>query len=423
MAGYKWVNTSWAYDLIVYALSRFTGFFGLSIAGAAVSTLTFYLAVKSAKTSLWQTSALALFYFWLMKGVVWEGLRSQMLGLLFLSVLMNVLSSSNIPKKIIFFLLLLFFFWANIHGSFVLGLFILGVAVLVKFLIRELHSGRSILAASFLPSVVATLFNPFTYQNYIEIFRHFNNPLLKNIVEWMPVKFSFSSVEYYFFLAYIVLLAIGFQKRNDFRDSAHFVISILFGVFAFTARHNWAIFVVVTLPFATLTLKEFSRTIGGIKREIALVSRTGVVALLFFALLIRLPKSHVWSYGFEDYCAFSSSCSEQLIQYLLKNPPVGHGLNKFSWGSYFIGRGVNVPVFIDGRMAIWSRDGFIPVTEYKRVYLLGDVKKFNDYHFDWVIAGHDFLLSEKMKSSTDMEEWAVAYSDSEATYFVRKQAR
>lgn len=421
MTGYEWINTSWFYDLIVYALSRSTGFFGLSAAGALVSTLTFYVAVKTAKLSLWQTGILAILYVFLVKGVVWEGLRSQMIGLLFLSILVHLLSKSDSSRKTIFFLPPLFFLWANIHGSFLLGLFILGITVLMKFLIHELGAQRVRLAIILVFSVFATLINPFSYRTYIEIFHHFNNPLLKNIVEWMPVKFSLRNVEYDVLLAYFVLLGVGFWKRSNLRDANFFMTAALFGFYALTARRNWAVFAVATLPFAALSLKTIARNIRpGQLQWITRISYIGIVALLIAAVVVRLPKFHIWPYSFENYCAFSSDCSEGLTQFLLKNPPVGHGLTKYSWGSYLIGRGVQAPTFIDGRMAIWTRDGFTPVTEYKRVYLLGDAKKFNDYHFDWLIVGNDFLLLDNVKSSTDFGEWTLIYSDDTAQYFVKK---
>lgn len=421
MTDYAWINTSWFYDLIVYALSRSTGFFGLSATGALISTLTFYVAVKTAKSSLWQTGVLAILYVFLVKGVVWEGLRSQMIGFLFLSILVHLLSKSDSSRKPIFCIPFLFFFWANTHGSFLLGLFILGIAVLMKFLIHELEAQRARLAIILVFSVFATLINPFSYRIYIEIFHHFNNPLLKNIVEWMPVKFSLTNVEYDVLLGYFVLLGIGFWRRNNVRDANFFMIAALFGFYALTARRNWAVFAVATLPFAALSLKTISRNIRSDWLQwTTWISYIGVVVLVTAAVVVRLPKFHIWSHTFEDYCMFSSGCSEGLTQFLLKSPPKGRGLNKYSWGSYLIGRGVQMQTFIDGRMAIWIRDGFTPVTEYKRIYLLGDTKKFNDSHFDWLIVGSDFLLLDRVKSSTDLGEWTVVYSDDKAQYFVRK---
>lgn len=421
MTGYDWVNTSWLYDPIVYILFQKTGFFGLSIAGTLVSTLTFYFSVKSTGVSEWQKGLLAVFYFWLVKGVAWEGLRSQMLGLLFLSIFVYTLSRIGTVKRGIFLIPLLFLFWANIHGSFVLGLFIFGIRILTTFLVRQLQSKHFVLITLFALSVLVTFLNPLTYHNYVEIFHHFNNPLLKNIVEWMPVKFSLLTVEWDFFLAYLMLLGVGFWKRKSGNDVAYLVVAILFGYLAFTARRYWSIFSVVTLPFAAIALKSLFKNSDLLEKMFTIGARIGIIISLAIVILIKLPKTHVWSYSFDDYCASSSGCSEGLVQYLLKNPPIGQGLNKYSWGSYFIGRGVQTPLFIDGRMAIWRQNGFIPVKEYKQIYLLGDAKKFNECHFDWVIAGNDFLLLDTLKFSKALGDWTVVYSDDKASYLVRTQ--
>src|SRR3990167_8945503 len=58
MPDYKWVNHSWASDLLVYFFFDKLGFFGVTILGAVVITLTFYFFAKAFRLSNWDKTIL-----------------------------------------------------------------------------------------------------------------------------------------------------------------------------------------------------------------------------------------------------------------------------------------------------------------------------------------------------------------------------
>ncbi len=134
MEGYEWINHSWLYDPLVYLIFKYFSFGGLSIAGAIVCLLSFYLGVKRHRLSYWQIGILALFFQNAMTRIIGQGLRSQVFALLLFSLLIYSLLEQRAGKKWSYFALpALFLAWANLHGSFPLGLAIFAVFLASDF--------------------------------------------------------------------------------------------------------------------------------------------------------------------------------------------------------------------------------------------------------------------------------------------------
>ena len=130
MPGYAWVNHSWLFDPLLYVIYTRFSFIGLSIAGALASVLTFYLSVRRAHLTYWQTAILAVFYAALTKDIIMQGLRSQVIGLPLLALLGELLARQRAGRDWPHWVLPgLFCFWANLHGSFLLGLVVFGTYV------------------------------------------------------------------------------------------------------------------------------------------------------------------------------------------------------------------------------------------------------------------------------------------------------
>ncbi|MBI4526221.1 MAG: hypothetical protein HY695_20680 [Deltaproteobacteria bacterium] len=425
MQGYEWVNHSWLFDPLLYVLFNQFSFFGLSIAGAIVALLAFYFAVKPFRLSYWQNAILAIAFGALMSPVLDHGLRSQVVGVLLLSYFMFVLLQAREGKTWTYLALPpLFLIWVNFHGSFLVGIILFTVFLFCDFFllfrsrIVSIPAHWARLFASFLASTAATFINPFTYHVYVEAVRHFRDPLLTHVLEWYPVELT-SPIGIYL-LIYTCFLALAFIMRRRLSDGPLIASSLLLSYLAFRALRNIALYVIVTLPFAALILKEVKLPVNRWKVQPWMI--IAVLALVLgFAHLRRVPR---FDFGMSDYCAYSSGCSERLTRYLLQNPPVGRGFNFYDWGGYLIGRGIPAKLFVDGRMHLWERQGYRPFLEHSRIYDWEDIKRFRDYRFDWVIAQTDSPLSRTLQSSNDqlgLGRWKKMFSDERGSYFVRVQ--
>jgi len=430
MEGYPWTNTSWLYDPLLYLIYTRFSFLGLSVAGAVAALGAFYFGIHPFRLSSWQKAVLAAVFATLTSGVVFQGLRSQVIALLLLSLLMLLLINLREGRTWTYFALpALFVLWANVHGSFVLGLVLFFIFLVGESLplTRTTPGGRprnlAYLPASFFSSVAVTFINPFTYSVYLETLGHFHAPVQHYVVEWMPENLS--GPLGYVLGAYTLFLGVGFVIRRRLSDAPYIAIALALLYLAFGARRDVAIYMVGTLPFAAMIIKDVPLRRGGYK-----MAALGLVALIALALEIEVfhrfrEFGRFVNYSMDDYCVHGPRFSVDLTRHLLDHPPRGRGFNVYDWGGYLIGRGVNAKLFIDGRMFIWERDGYRPIVDYARMYGDGDdLSMFRDYRFDWAIVERGKLLDQALERSSQglgLRRWEKRYGDRIASYYVRRE--
>jgi hypothetical protein len=431
MPGYEWVNHSWLYDLLLYVLYTRFSFIGLSVAGALAALVTFHLCVRRARLAYWQTAIAAVFFAVLTKDIMLQGLRTQVVGLLLLAVLGDLLARQREGQTWVYWVLPgLFCLWANLHGSFLLGLVVTGVFLgweLVRGRIRGSPLSRRwfCFGASFLASVAATFVNPFTYHVYLEARRHFGNPHLTYVVEWMPPDFS--ELVGMLFLLYTLFVAYGFVARRRLDDLPVLLIATATFYMAATTRRHVAVFMVLTLPFVAEVIKGLRVRVEGVVRTS--VAMAAIVLVLGLIVFERRPQLRDFARNSMDtYCSYGPQCSEGLAQYLLQHPPVGRGFNFYDWGGFLIGRGVQTKLFIDGRMHLWERSEYQPMADYRAIYVDGDMDAFRRHNFDWVLVPRSSpfvkTLIEDEKPAPGVltsRIWYAAYQDDRVLYGVRRK--
>jgi hypothetical protein len=432
MLGYEWVNHSWLYDPLLYILYNRISFFGLSVAGGVVGLLAFYLSIRRAQLVFWHKALLAVFFAALSKEALLQGLRTQVVGLLLFAILVDLLPREREGRSWTYWAMpCLFCIWVNFHGSFLLGLIVFAVFVgsdLAVLKIRGAGLPRRwfLFAGSFLASVALTFLNPFTYHVYLEAMRHFGNPLLTAVIEWM--RPDFSEIVGLLFLSYTLLLAFGFFTRRTLADLPWLAVASLTFYLAVTSRRHVPVFMVLTLPFAATIVKDVRLRVEGLARtSLAIALMIAVFGIAIFER--RADYQNLWRAPVGAYCTYGPHCSEGLAQYLLRRPPVGHGFNFYDWGGYLIGMGAKMRVFIDGRMHLWERGDYRPMADYMAMYVRHDLETFDRHQFDWVIVPRNSnfakeLATHKMSSGVpESDLWETAYQDDIAIYLVRKKSK
>lgn len=431
MPGYQWVNHSWLFDPLLYVLYTRFSFIGLSIAGALATVLTFHLCVRRAHLAYWHLAVLAVFYGALTKDIIMQGLRTQVVGLLLLALLGELLARQRAGQNWPHWVLPgLFCLWANLHGSFLLGLVVFGVyvgwdVVLAQARAAALPRRWFAFAGAFIASIAATLVNPFTYGVYVEARRHFGNPHLTYVVEWMPP--AFSEITGLLFLAYTLVVGYGFFVRKKRADIPALLIAAGTFYMAVSSRRHVAVFVVLSFPVAAFV-------VGRVRFRVRKVARTGavvaaVIALFGFTMWERRGDYvNLLHSSMQTYCAYGPQCSEGLTEYLLHHPPVGRGFTFYDWGGHLIGRGVQAKLYIDGRMHLWERSDYQPMADYRAIYVMNDLDAFRRHQFDWFLVprNSDFVknLVKDVSPSTGVREsdrWIVAYQDDKVFYAVRRK--
>jgi hypothetical protein len=423
MAGYEWVNHSWLFDPLLYALFNATSFWGLSLAAALIGLAAFHLGIRRAGLPLVPTALLALGFTALTREALLQGLRTQVVALLLFGILMDVLLAARTDARRYWVLPPLFALWANLHGSFPLGLGLVAVFVVCDFVIPQVMPGRGrrpprALPAALALSVAATLLNPFTYRVYEEAVRHFSNPMLTKVIEWRRPEHA--GLQGIVMALYTALLAWGVYARGRRRfDPALFAAGLVVLALALRTSRHGPVFAVVTLPLAALALKDAVAA----WRPLRWKAGAAVLGLVVIVAAAATPAKMVqWRLVQESsFAAYATwgTCPEGLAAFLERHPPRGRGFNFYDWGGFLIGRGVQSPLFIDGRMHLWERprDRYRPMADYDLIYYAGDEERFEYYRFDWVIVPRVSPLAQRLFAQPGV--WRAAYADPLAAYFVR----
>lgn len=365
LPNYEWINHSWGYDLLVYWVYTLSGFKGFLYLGPLIMFAIFYIAVAPYKLSAWKVGVLAPIYYFGTISIYNQGLRSQIIGLLLLSILLFFIRKR--PWLAPFIILL----WVNMHGSFVVGLTIVLIYYIYKTVLQKHSIGLLVIV---LLSTIATFINPFGYKVYAEIFRHLGSPWLQYIYEWRSVEWGISP-------------------------------------------RNLTLLLVTLLPVTAFLLSKVNM---GIFKWVWFRVGVALVAgyVIGIAVFDRIPSIHFQNYSMKEYCEFGSHCSPSILAILKVVPPNGRGFNFYDWGGFLVGGGIQQKIFLYGAMTLWEKDGYVPFSDSLGIYA-GYVKVFNKHNFDWVVIQSSSPLAQKLLSTTDLGKWKSVFSDMNTLYAVR----
>ncbi|MBI2020025.1 hypothetical protein HYS94_01240 [Candidatus Daviesbacteria bacterium] len=429
---YSWVQASWGYDLLLYQIFTRFSFFGVSL-GASLTTLLIFILITYPikRFTLWQYFFLSSIFLILTAPLYASGLRSQTpSALLFAITILITHQALRNTTKTVFLLPGIFLIWANLHGGFALGLLLLFVIWLVDGLLllkgdklnKKWFNFGIILGLS----TLTPLINPWGIRIYQETFKHSSNIQLVSIKEWqpltsMPFEAAITST------IVILLVTIGFLNRKNL-NIPYSVALILSGYFAFSAIR-------FLIPFGIMATYFLAQNISIINWRKWFHPHFIWGAKILFILLLAfdffifkryflLVNPRIINFSWSSYCQTLGSCSEEITELMLKNPPQGNGYNFYDYGGYLSWRVPQVKTFLDGRMSAWEKDGQVPPLELGDQVIFSDnpipfIKLDNQYHFKWAIVYTEAAITNYLESLVKAGLWQKIYHDSYFTYFVK----
>jgi len=424
MAGYHWINSSWATDLITYTVFRNFGFFGLTVLGALVVTATFYFFSRAFKLGFWEQACLFPLLMNFEQLVFLISFRGQLLTFLFFGILFYFLIKfAEGHKKLLFGVVPLFILWSNLHGEFILGLAIFAVWIFFYLigLIRQCGKIVGIKLPIFILflSSLAVLINPFGIDVYLETIRHFGNPLQKYIVEWLPFD-TFTEPWWKLIIWGILMLSGVFIliRKKELVKNLHYVgpAIILYILSFWMRRYNWPMFF-ISIPVVKIIFSQLKIRMN----KIQYIGPTIIFILLYFYFLyFRNPTLGIAGMNWNRYCQRYLLCSPQSVEFLVQNKPSGKMLTFYNWGGYLIWNYPQIKPSIDGRMHLWRDEkGYSAFAEYYSYEQnWADIDK-SDY--DVVLIDTVKPLYSQMISHVEKGTWKIAYRDDYAAIFVRNK--
>jgi len=434
-AGMTFVDTAWLSQLVGYLTISSVGIAGLQ--GMYALSITFCLAMLAHRT--YQVTRNGWFTLLAITGflvIAWAPLtviRPQLAGLVCFSLLLSRLTSRRPVKSDWILIPALFAAWANLHGSFITGLFLLASFVGGRAidLLRRTGSFRAILHDHrlrrdfllFELACAAVLLNPYGLGIYGAAFQIASNPNLNDLIEWHPLGLQ-EAQGTVFGIAAVALTILYRCSPRRIRSWEVLSLVVLGWSTLCSSRMLvwWA-------PIAALLLATHGQAAWRHWRHLPLIPaaprRAGkwtVVAVglvwIFFAyspLGVRLV--HGKSPKLER--AVSTDTPLAAVKYLQKNKPQGQIFNTYEWGDYLQWAGpAGLKIFVNSHAHLVPRDvwqAYMQISEVQG----GWEETLDRYGVNTIVVDQQFreALIKKLK---DSEKWKLDFEQDGQVIFVRK---
>lgn len=383
--GVEWIDFEWLFQVVIYPLYQFFGFGGVVVFKIVVVLMTFIVLFLTCREvdegNRWSSITILFIALLVARGRFLE--RPQIIALLFLALYFYLLTlyrgNRLTTRQIILFLLPIHILWVNFHGSFLLGIFLVGVYALSRFLPQALVHHRDLkpvfqdkklqsLAFLCLLLCLASLLNPHTYRAFlISLQTAGAEESLRGITEWQPVdiKFirAFATERAIWFLAlFLGGIASFLINRRNLKKVEHIIIFLFFSYMAFKYIRFFDVFAIAVTPVIVSNLTTLRWQMGR-WRWLWLLP---LIVIVGFCVgdVGRFIKKQSVGFGVRRYYP------EATVDFLEKHEVKGRIFNHFDFGGLIIWRLYpNIPVFIDGRTpTIYDQNFFW-------FYMFGERKK------------------------------------------------
>jgi hypothetical protein len=431
-SGQRWISGQWLAEIIFYLAYRLGEWRGIVIlstllCAAIIATLCRYLlrnlrfSVAIAWTAI---TAVAISPHFLAR----PHLFSYLLILVWVSTLVDSYDRTNFKPPTLF-LCVIIVIWANLHGSFTLGLVFLGVFVIYSCyrnaLLQDYATCRRDLILLIIVGVCA-LVTPYGIFSALLTLEVKNlKYALKNISEWHTPDFQQQRIHLFLFVSLLMaLVGLGIRVRGP--------RLIVFGIILVLGLSHTRGLVILFLlmpvilarplneclpwfrPVGTNILPDSQTTDAFDPILFYLQRRSSVIASVFLsiAVLVTAVSWHRTNVGPPE-----SVAPKKAIEFVRRAGITGNVFNSFNFGGYLIFSGI--PTFIDGRIPPYSDDFVRRTFEAVQLADIDDsFRLLDEYKVNWVILRPVEPLTKALARSG---LWDEIYSDKYSVVFLRRE--
>jgi len=346
---FPYVNHSWLFQAVIYAVSAAAGEEGLMALQVLLVLLPFFLLYRILRA---RTDSALLIAFVLSLGVLAAthrfALRPQHFTFLFLTGFLAILDRYRRGmRRTVWLLPLIMLIWVNMHAESLWGLLVLGTFLVAEWSgsLRPGDEGNGARSRLLLVSglvLAAALVNPFTWRTALW-------PLL-------VMKEQFAGVEeilpptgpkFYFFWAYFGLVALSVLLNAKRADRFWLALSAVFAVVAWTANRGIPHFVFVSAPLLVGNMEDLAarhRDAFRLPRFAAPAAYTALLAgVLAVSLSVVTSPLYLNKYDNIPY-------PEGALAFLKTQGIAGNVMNEHVWGGFIIWNSwPGLKPYIDGR--------------------------------------------------------------------------
>ena len=443
-AGVPFVDTAWLSQVVGFTAMDRLGVTSLSFLFAASITMMAALLVWRGYQRT-QNVAITLSGVVLWLWGCWQHLsilRPQMAGMLCFILLLTLVTSRRRQTWHWVAVPTLFAVWANLHGSFLIGLVLLAGMALGRMLDlavrcgdtraikQDSHVRRFVLMLEL--AAVAVLLNPYGVRLYAEVFNVANHPNVAELIEWSPLQLRMAQGQA---TAVIALLLIVLYRLSPRRITSAETL-LLFG---FGAAALWSSRMLVWwVPLAVIFGMQHA---GAIWHQWQLpqraddsVLRNGrwsvITAGIIWVCFAFTPFGGRILHGNEGKISLENRLSHDtplgVTAHLKKledqnRLPRGQAFNTYEWGDYLLWAGPpKLKVFLASHVHLIPREIWNDYIAISNV-ASGWEDLLDRYGVNLIVldsATHAPLIGRLRES----ENWRQTYADNVGVVFVRRKA-
>jgi hypothetical protein len=349
------------------------------------------------------------------------------------SALFALLTRDNYRRTPLLLLVIpMMVFWANLHGSFFVGLAMLGVYGVIRFV---LDSFKGIdLISSVRPVTLtvlasgATLMTPYGFNTWRAVIISLRNPMTRRIMsDWRP--FFVVLAEQWrqphggaiFLIVGVIIVAafiVSWLLAPKIEGTPLDAVAVMMAIGAAVSVRNTPLAIITATPSLTRHLGSFilRHQRNADRRDIdsRLFRLNGFTqgAVLAIAILFACQSGL-----FSRILPTATQYPDGAVAYMRKHQLSGNVLNAFAWGQYLIWHiSPASKIFIDGRFdLVYSPE---QVRDYLNFYTAspGLDRTLSKYPNDYILIPPSAPAVKLLKSRND---WRLIYSDNHALLFAR----
>jgi len=422
-----WITHEWLAEVLIFGIYSTSGQEGLILAFAAIITGAFALLYLQCPGRPY-LAAFVVILAAITSAVTW-GVRPQMLSLLIFAAFLYILHAfGSGRRKYIWLVPPLMALWANLHGSFLLGLVLLSVYIVGAMISKILAAGDeqnltwsdiSRLVVATLITGLAPLVNPNGVQLLVYPFGTLWSPAMQAyIMEWFSPDFHQIQFQPFALFILLIVVALGLSRRSP--SPTGLLLLLGFGYASLRSARLIPYFALAATPILAAQLLHVWKRSRWSGRFVVGRRRAGTTYLLLNWLLLSLVilggavKVGLTLRGNSE--AQRENFPVDAVDFIEEQRITGNMYNLYHWGGYLLWRLYpDQKVFIDGRADVYG-DAFID--QYLQVYQLreGWEEPLDIYSVNLAIIDRGSSLSTVLNERSD---WERRYADEKAVIFIR----
>lgn len=414
--GDPWMDHEWLSELPFYLGWKLSGMRGVFLATIVlIETVLLGIFRLAYEHSGCAKSAFIVSVLAIVLASVSFGPRTLLFGWICLIAELMILLRFRNGRDLTWLLPPLFMVWVNLHGSWMIGLVLLGLFVVCGLVGGEwglVHARcwsrreRQQLSRIIFLSVLALFINPYGWRLvFYPIDMAFRQKLnIGHIEEWRTLDFHSPRGKIVLGIIAAAILLQLVRRRKWRLDEICFV---LVGIYA-GLTYSRFLFLSAIL-FCPLLSSDLSGWMPYRAERDRPWLNAGLMACCFVAIVLQFPtEKQLQKVGCGQY-----PC--EALNYLRNFHPEGKVFNDFRWGGYLIWNTPQIPVFIDSRVDVFEHHGVF--ADYIHAVQLKDSLQILDqYKVRYVLFERNTPLTYFL---AHVPGWKIDYQDSNTVLFER----